>query len=620
VARLEGRATDAAHLYEEAIAAARLAGCSRDRALANELSARFWIARRQDRVALAYLTEARTAWASWGAVAKVRDLERRHAELFAAAPGVVGVGSEAEALDLETVMKAARAISREIEPQRLLRSLVRIAMESAGAERGLLLREEQGHLLVAAEGRIDEEGVVLPDIPLAERSDLPWTMLQWVQQTGEPVVAADAGDDGRWLADPYVRERAPRSILVLPIVQQGKRMGLLYLENNLATRAFGGRRSEIVQVLASQAGVALENARLYEELRQHKERLQAENTYLQEEIRTEHHFEEIVGRSPPLLDALAAVERVALTDSTVLLLGETGVGKELFARAIHDRSPRRGRTLVKVNCGAISAGLFESELFGHVKGAFTGALQRRVGRFELADGGTLFLDEVGELPLETQVKLLRVLQEREFEPLGSSRTMRVDVRVIAATNRDLSRAVREGRFRADLLYRLNVFPLPVPSLAQRRADIPLLVAFFCQTIGKRLGKHLEGFGTRDMDRLMGYGWPGNVRELENVVERAAILAQGPGLRLHPDALGPELPRSAALASPPESGGREGQTLEEIERGHIRRVLLETSGVVEGPRGAARILGINPNTLRSRMKKLGIAARPTPSGNRFRGEA
>jgi formate hydrogenlyase transcriptional activator len=289
----------------------------------------------------------------------------------------------------------------------------------------------------------------------------------------------------------------------------------------------------------------------------------------------------------------------------VLITGETGSGKELVARAIHDRSPRRGRPLVKVNCGAIAAGLVESELFGHVKGAFTGALEKRVGRFELAQGGTIFLDEIGEIPLETQVKLLRVLQEQEFEPVGSSRTLRIDVRVIAATNRDLDEAVRAGKFRSDLYYRLNVLPVTVPSLRDRRADIPQLVAFFLQRFSRRFSKPVVGVAKETMELLLSYPWPGNIRELQNIIERAVVLSTGPTLTLDRD-LRPAVARGRgervdAAPAPPASGA----TLEEVERRHILEVLARTHGVIEGPAGAARILQMHPNTLRSRMKKLGI---------------
>jgi formate hydrogenlyase transcriptional activator len=338
-----------------------------------------------------------------------------------------------------------------------------------------------------------------------------------------------------------------------------------------------------------------------------KNRLEAENVYLQEEIRTQHNFNEIVGNSPVLLDALRKVERVAPIDSTVLIVGETGSGKELFARAVHSRSRRSDRPLVKVNCGAIAPGLVESELFGHVKGAFTGAIEKRIGRFELANGGTIFLDEVGELPLDAQVKLLRVLQEQEFEPVGSSRTVRVSVRVIAATNRNLEQAVRDGKFRADLLYRLNVFPIEVPPLRQRTSDIALLVGFLTTALARKLARPLRGFSARSMQHLMSYSWPGNVRELQNVVERAAILAQGPTLELEGIFLGGESLPEAVSPARAAGGSVTGlETLDDVQRLHILTVLKTTEGVIEGAGGAAKILGLNPNTLRSRMKKLRIA--------------
>jgi formate hydrogenlyase transcriptional activator len=351
----------------------------------------------------------------------------------------------------------------------------------------------------------------------------------------------------------------------------------------------------------------------YEEIASLKARLEKENVYLQEEIRTEHNFEEIVGTSTALLNLLRRVDQVAPTDSSVLIYGETGTGKELIARAIHNRSLRRSRPLVKVNCSAISAGLVESELFGHVKGAFTGAIERRIGRFELADGGTIFLDEVGELPLETQVKLLRVLQEREFEPVGSNRSVHVDVRIIAATNRSLQDSINAGTFRSDLYYRLNVFPLEAPPLRERPADISQLAMFFLTRYSRRLGKKLDGISAAAMEKLTSYSWPGNVRELQNVIERAVILSQGSLLEVDTDLISvstagtpPDLTRNkaASLVQPAENFSVL-KTLDEVERDHITAVLLQTRGVIEGANGAAKTLGMHPNTLRHRMEKLGI---------------
>jgi formate hydrogenlyase transcriptional activator len=330
-------------------------------------------------------------------------------------------------------------------------------------------------------------------------------------------------------------------------------------------------------------------------------RLRAQNLYLQEEIKADHNFEEIVGQSVPLLHILENVRRVAPTDASVLISGETGTGKELIARAIHSHSKRRDRPLIKVNCAALPTGLVESELFGHEKGAFTGAIARRIGRFELADGGTIFLDEIGEIPLEVQVKLLRVLQEREFDRVGGGKApISVDVRVIAATNRDLLAAVREKKFREDLYYRLNVFPLRLPPLRERKADIPLLAHFLVKKFATSIGKLIERISAEALERLDAYDWPGNVRELENVIERAVILSPGPVLDIDPDVF---VPRAMGSPSAVEESS---QALEEVERAHICKVLEETSWIIEGPKGAARVLGLHPNTLRSRLKKLGIA--------------
>jgi formate hydrogenlyase transcriptional activator len=331
-----------------------------------------------------------------------------------------------------------------------------------------------------------------------------------------------------------------------------------------------------------------------------KARLQAQNVYLQEEIKATHNFDEIVGRSPGLVSVLQQVSKVAGTDSTVLVTGETGTGKELIARAVHSASPRKGKPLIKLNCAALPSGLVESELFGHEKGAFTGATARKPGRFELADGGTLFLDEVGELPLDTQAKLLRVLQEREFERVGGTSPVKVDVRVIAATNRDLGRLVKDGKFREDLFYRLNVFPVRLPALRDRRDDIPLLVRFFVAKFAARLGKRIETIGTGTLELLVAYQWPGNIRELENVLERAAILADGPELEIDPEVL----PVAPGVTESGMVGGCD-KSLMVVEREHVLAVLVQANWVIEGPNGAAKVLAMHPNTLRSRMKKLGI---------------
>jgi formate hydrogenlyase transcriptional activator len=418
-----------------------------------------------------------------------------------------------------------------------------------------------------------------------------------------PLVRRDLTVEAQYVSERRAAHEGIRSICTVPLVVRGRSIGAVNLASRMASQ-FSEADAEFFQEVANQVALAIENMKAYEEIAALKARLEDENVYLQEEIRREHNFVEMVGNSAPLLAALRKVEQVAATDSTVLISGETGTGKELIARAIHGRSARRDRALVKVNCAAISAGLVESELFGHVKGAFTGAIERRVGRFELAHGGTIFLDEVGELPLDTQVKLLRVLQEQEFEPVGSSKSVRVDVRVIAATNRDLQEAVAAGRFRSDLFYRLNVFPLRVPALRERGADIPALAMFFLGQFSKKFGRRIDRVSEATMDRLVRYAWPGNIRELQNVIERAAVLCQGSVLELEQDLLPVSVAETVPTAPAPESPASLA-TLEDMERAHILAALERTGWLIEGPKGAARILALHPNTLRSRMDKLAI---------------
>ncbi len=334
---------------------------------------------------------------------------------------------------------------------------------------------------------------------------------------------------------------------------------------------------------------------MLEELAGLRDRLLVENAYLQTAIETEGGFDEMIGGSAALATVRRLVAQVAPANSTVLVLGETGTGKELVARAIHRLGGRRERPLIKVNCATIPPSLAESELFGHERGAFTGAVQRRIGRFELANNGTLFLDEIGELPLDVQVKLLRVLQEQEFERVGGNQTIRVDVRLVAATSRDLDAEVAAGRFRSDLYYRINILPIRLPPLRDRREDIPLLVDYFLKRLTPRLGKSVAGVSQGSMQRLQAYHWPGNIRELQNVLERATVLARGSVVEV------PDMQPTQLLDTPPRSP----QTLAENEKDHIRRVLEQSRGRIDGPRGAARILGLKASTLRSRMQKLGL---------------
>jgi len=364
----------------------------------------------------------------------------------------------------------------------------------------------------------------------------------------------------------------------------------------MSDRPFDADAFELLSIFADQAAMAIKSAYLFRELERRQKQLAVENAYLQAQARGDRGDEHIVGESPALKAVLRQVRQVAPVDTSVLLTGETGVGKEVIARALHALSPRKDRPMIKINCGAIPQGVVESELFGHERGAFTGALQRRLGRFELADKGTLFMDEVGELPLETQVKLLRVLQEQELERVGGVRPIRVDVRVVAATNRDLEREVAAGRFRADLFYRLNVFPIHVPPLRERPGDIEPLVRHFLAHFSRKFGKRLRDVAPASMERLRRYDWPGNIRELQNVLERACVLARGPVL---------EVFERLGAADAAADGEEPILTLEESERRHLARALAATQGRIHGPDGAAALLGVNGSTLRSRMQKLGI---------------
>ena len=394
-----------------------------------------------------------------------------------------------------------------------------------------------------------------------------------------------------------------KSILIIPIIENQLPVGAFLLGQVRFERTW---TPEFVQPLKRIAEVLLnvllkkrseeKLQRAFQEIKQLKDQIESERNYLQEEIQLEHNFENIIGQSQSLQYALLKVEQVAQTDTTALILGETGTGKELLARAIHDKSRRKKRPLIKVNCASLSSNLIESELFGHEKGAFTGAHTKRKGRFELADGATLFLDEIGELSLETQSKLLRVLQEGEFERMGSSHTIKVDVRIIAATNRNLAEEVESGRFRKDLWYRLNVFPITAPPLRQRREDIPLIVNWLVKKICKKMGKQIESILASTMKTLEEYSWPGNIRELENVVERAVISSSSNVLRLAEKL---ESDQTDQLST-----GRR-KTLPEMERDYILEILEETNWQVEGKNGADKILGLPPSTLRSRMKKYGI---------------
>jgi formate hydrogenlyase transcriptional activator len=415
-----------------------------------------------------------------------------------------------------------------------------------------------------------------------------------VFRIGEPIAL-----DARALAALDVSNLAVaegfQALCDVPLVSRNRTLGVLCL-GRLRDNPFTGDEIDFVRQVAAQVAIAVENALAYRQIAELKDKLAQEKLYLEDEIRSQMNFDSIIGRSAALQKLLQQVETVAPTDSTVLIYGETGVGKELVARAIHNLSSRNKNAFVKLNCAAIPTGLLESEMFGHERGAFTGATAQRIGRFELASHGTVFLDEIGEIPLELQPKLLRVLQEREFERLGSSRTLRTEARVIASTNRDLAAMVKEQKFRMDLYYRLEVFPIYVPSLRERQEDIPLLVRHFVQQFARRMNKTIDTIPSESMNALLHYPWPGNIRELQNLIERAVILSAGPILNV---------PLAGLHTQPVSAATHQRETLEEVERRTILEALKDTDWVVSGPRGAAILLGLKRSTLQFRMDKLGI---------------
>jgi len=482
-------------------------------------------------------------------------------------------------LDLREVLSAVMTTSR-----RVIRSDSAIVMLPAVS--GDQLRACA--VSCAGSGEIVEEGALVP---------IEGTLAGHVFRTGAPWVGhvddllkMGLKDDAKWSTSGF------RVGCVLPLISRSRVLGTL----GLGRRDENGYVQDEVQFLvqvANQVSIAVENALAYGEIRALKDKLSLERLYLQDEIRSDRQFEDIIGKSAVLRKVLRRVETVAPADATALIYGETGTGKELIARAIHNLSPRQPHAFVKLNCAAIPTGLLESELFGHERGAFTGAIAQRIGRFELANHGTVFLDEIGDLPLELQPKLLRVLQDREFERLGSGRTLRSDARLIAATNADLGAMVEARRFRADLFYRLNVFPIHLPPLRDRQEDIPLLVRHFVQRFARQLNRTIDSISSDTLEGLARYPWPGNIRELENVIERAVILSSGPILKVPLEDL-------RGSIAPGQANGTH-ETLEEVERDHILAVMKETKWVLAGPRGAAARLGMNRSTLQFRMKKLGI---------------
>jgi PAS domain S-box-containing protein len=738
IARIEGRAFDAMQLYEQAIQSARENGFVQNEALAHEVAARFYTARGFEVIAHMYLRNARNCYDRWGALGKVKQLDELYPHLHEErlpTSTISTIGTPVRQLDVETVVKASQALSSEIVLPKLIERLMRIAVEHAGAERGLLilLRGTEPQIEAAATTGQGKPEVNVRQTVIAPL-DLPKSVLQYVFRTRERVVLDDASVRNLYSEDEYVQAKRPRSVLCLPIVKQTKLIGAFYLENNLTPRAFTSDRVAVLEMLASQAAISLENAHLYTDLhqsevdlrqildftpqqvavlgpdssrlyinqaaldyygftveewrngdpgrfvhpedrervrnetrskfsscvphetemrslgkdgtyrwflyrwnplrdeqgrlirwyvaatdiedrKQAEQRLQHENVALREEIDRASMFEEIVGTSQSLRAVLTLISKVAPTDSSVLVTGETGTGKELVARAIHKRSRRCSRPFVSVNCAAIPRDLIGSELFGHEKGAFTGAIQRRIGRFELAEGGTIFLDEIGELPAETQVALLRVLQEHEFKRVGGAETIPTNVRLIAATNRDLEGAIAAGVFRSDLYYRLNVFPIEMPSLRERRGDIPLLVEYFIDRFARKAGKSIRGVNKKSLELLQSYPWPGNIRELQNVIERSVIVCETENFSVDGRWLSRQPP-----AAEPNSGLGLFRKLPSQEKAIIEAALRESGGQVYGPGGAASRLGMPRSTLESKIRSLKINKNRFKSANSFPGNS
>lgn len=729
IARLEDRPLDAMDLYQQALRSAKANCFVHDEALIYERAAAFHRARGFDEFAELYLRKARACYASWGADGKVRQLDQLHPDLKQEQPmpdATSTITALIEGLDLATVIQVSQAVSGEIVLEKLLDTVMRKAIEHAGAERGLLILPDSDHLQVKSEATTSGHGVTVRMLeePVSSVA-APESVLRYVQRTHEQVIIGNASISNSFSTDHYLREKCTRSVACLPLLKQGQLVALLYLENKLASNVFTPARLKILEVLASQAAISLENSRLYhdiqraeeavrrsekqlrdvietmpamaftilpdgstefvnrrlteytglkaeevgshrrniihpedfdgymdqwkaslasgeplenelrgrradgqyrwflvrgvplrneygtilkwfgtltdiEDRKQAEERLRNENIVLREEIVNTSMFEEIVGTSTPLQGVLARVAKVAPTDSTVLITGETGTGKELIARAIHKNSQRSGLAFVAVNCAAIPRELIASELFGHEKGAFTGAAQQRLGRFELASGGTIFLDEVGELPAETQIALLRVLQEREFERVGSARRIRADVRVIAATNRDLQAAIRAGIFRSDLYYRLNVFPIEIPPLRQRGEDISLLVEYFIDRYARNAGKNITSINKKTLELLQSYPWPGNIRELQNVIERSVILCETDIFSIDESWLSLQ-----SFVIEAKDQVELPQQLLVHEKDMIEAALKESRGRVYGPAGAAARLGIPRSTLESKIRSLKI---------------
>ena len=635
--RFQGRADEAVTYYSRAIQGAQNSACLQELGLAAERLAECYLQLRQPLLAGLQLQLALSAYQRWGAQSKCWQLHEQYADILAepsmqtrlsSSPTVTAdsafpanPSTSADTINEQSIRAAAQVLAEEIELEPMLRRLMSIVMQNTGAQRIRLIRKNKQNWFIEV-AAISKTGTL--NIELEQRNadadELPMKVIRYVARSQVPVQIPDTSSAGEFASDSYFARHSVKSAMCLPLRHGGTTPMLIYLEHFQLTNAFEPNHYAAAHILATQTANALHNACLYHELQQEmaqhkrvraelqkkvnelnelKEKLAEENVYLQQEIHSEHKFEEMIGQSTALRQVQQQLGLVAKTKSNVLITGETGTGKELIARALHQRSERSQHPMIKVNCAALPASLIESELFGHEKGAFTGAISRKIGRFELADNSTLFLDEIGELPLDLQAKLLRVLQEGEFERLGSSQVRKVDVRIIAATNRNLEQMIHEGEYRADLYYRLNTFPIHLPALRERREDIPLLVSHFIAKHQTRLDRRIDKIPAAVIETLQSYHWPGNIRELENLIERALIMSTDHVFRLDKKSLSSrQKPVSAASELSPEN-------LQNIECDHIVSVLEQCNWKIQGSDNAAERLGLKPSTLRWKMKKLGI---------------
>lgn len=496
------------------------------------------------------------------------------------------------------VLEVSRTITSSLKLDRIFHEIVRGVGGLFPSDRSTLILYNETtqsfriFALEAAARRYRGSDLVIPK----ERSNMGW-----VFANGRYYINPDVTAHCRSIEDEYLMKRGIKSYIVLPLLYRERVIGT-YNVGSKRVAAYSPMDAELLMHIASQIATAVENARAYEAIEEMCDSLSGENEYLKEEIKSVYNFDEIIGTSEELRKVLSDVSKVAPAECTVLIRGETGTGKELIARAIHNRSKRREKPFVRINCAAVPDGLIESELFGYERGAFTGATSRKTGLFEVAHGGTILLDEIGDISAGMQSKILRVLEEREFVRLGDTRTTKVDVRIIAATNRDLESAIGEGHFRADLFYRLSAFPISLPPLRERRNDIPMLVKYFAAKHAKLMSKQIMKIDPAAMRTFVTYDWPGNVRELENVIERAVILCEGETLRFYDHLLGP---LGAPTIKPENRIAERLPTLNELERTHILEVLKRTGGRIYGRGGAAEMTGLKPTTLQSRIKKLGI---------------